>query len=37
MWSMGVLLHEVAALELPFQAKNLAALARKVLLKVADT
>ncbi len=30
-WSLGVLLHEVAALELPFQAKNLAALARRVL------
>jgi NIMA (never in mitosis gene a)-related kinase len=31
MWSLGVLWHEVAALELPFQAKNLAALARLVL------
>eukprot|EP00615_Pteridomonas_danica_P011966 CAMPEP_0114374868 /NCGR_PEP_ID=MMETSP0101-20121206/35919_1 /TAXON_ID=38822 ORGANISM="Pteridomonas danica, Strain PT" /NCGR_SAMPLE_ID=MMETSP0101 /ASSEMBLY_ACC=CAM_ASM_000211 /LENGTH=1368 /DNA_ID=CAMNT_0001528785 /DNA_START=233 /DNA_END=4339 /DNA_ORIENTATION=- len=31
MWSMGILLHEVASLELPFQAKNLIALSRKVL------
>ena len=30
-WSMGVILFELCALELPFQAKSLAALARKVL------
>ena len=31
MWSLGVLLYEVIALELPFKASNIAALARKVL------
>ena len=30
-WSLGVILYELLTLELPFQAKNLAALARKVL------
>jgi serine/threonine protein kinase len=30
-WSLGVLLYEVIALELPFKASNIAALARKVL------
>ena len=35
-WSLGVLLHEIIALEMPFRATNLAALVRKILSEPAN-